>query len=157
MLTMNRFGHLLYKLAIIYLLGVIFWLLLHIQNADAKHWNSPQPYNVEVEDKYEWRYTSDRHSVEKCKIIYEENQINSNNAVKGAILGAIIGNIISDGDNDATTGGALVGAIAGANTDPIEGTKKKVCNIEKKRVQVYSHSVMTFWLDSKYYELRFYK
>ena len=156
MLTMNRFGHLLYKLAIIYLLGVIFWLLFHIP-AHAKHWTEPQPYNVEVEDIYEWRYTSDRHSVEKCKTIYEENLSNSENALKGALIGGIIGNLISDGDDTATAGGALMGALVGADTDPITGVKKRVCNIEKKRVQVYSHSVMTFWLDSKYYELRFYK
>lgn len=156
MLTMNRFGQLMYKLAIIYLLGVIFWLLFHIP-AHAKHWTEPKPYNVQVEDIYEWRYTSDRHSVEKCVIIYEENQTNSKNALKGALIGGIIGNIISDGDDTATAGGALMGAIVGADTDPITGVKKKVCNIEKKRVQVYSHSMMTFWLDGKYYELRFYK
>jgi len=50
-----------------------------------------------------------------------------------------------------------MGAIVGADSDPITGPKKKVCNIEKKRVQVYSHSMITFWLDGKYYELRFYK
>ena len=146
----------MYKLAIIYLLGVIFWLLFHIP-AHAKHWTESQPYNVQVEDIYEWRYTSDRHSVEKCKIIYEENQTNSQNALKGALIGGIIGSIISDGDDTATAGGALMGAIVGADTDPIHGVKRKECKVEKKRVQVYSHSVMTFWLDSKYYELRFYK
>lgn len=154
--VMKDFKRLIYKLLVLYLIGVIAWLSL-IVPADAKHWNSPQPYNVEVEDVYEWRYTSDRHSVEKCKIIYEENQTNSQNAIKGAILGAIIGNIISDGDNTATTGGAVVGAIAGAGVDPIDGVKKKVCNIEKKRIQVYSHSVITFWLSGDKYELRFYK
>ena len=157
MLTMNKFGHMIYLLVKIYLIGVIFWLLLHIQNADAKHWNSPQPYNVEVTDIYEWRDTSDRHSVEKCKIIYEENQTNSQNALKGALIGGIIGNLISDGDDTATAGGALMGAIVGADSDPITGPKKKVCQVEKKRVQVYSYSMMTFWLDGKYYELRFYK
>ena len=156
MTAMNKFGHMIYLLVKIYLIGVIFWLLLTIPG-HAKHWTEPQPYNVQVEDIYEWRYTSDRHSVEKCKIIYEENQSNAENALKGALIGGIIGNIISDGDDTATAGGALFGAIAGANTDPIHGVKKKVCNVEKKRVQVYSHSVMTFWLDSKYYELRFYK
>ena len=156
MLTMNKFGHLMYKLAIIYLLGVIFWLLFHIP-AYAKHWNTPQPYNVEVEDVYEWRYTSDRHSVEKCKIIYEENKTNGQNALKGALIGGIIGSIISDGDDTATAGGALMGAIVGADTDPIHGVKKKVCNIEKKRVQVYSHSIISFYLDGNKYELRFYK
>lgn len=156
MLLMNKFGHLMYKLAIIYLLGVILWLLFHIP-AHAKHWTSEQPYNVQVEDIYEWRYTSDRHSVEKCKIIYEENQSNAENALKGALIGGIIGNIISDGDDTATAGGALFGAIAGANTDPITGIEKKVCKVEKKRVQVYSHSLITFWLSGDKYELRFYK
>lgn len=156
MLIMDNFKRLIYKLLVFYLIGVIFWLLLTVP-ADAKHWNTPQPYNVQVEDIYEWRYTSDRHSVEKCKIIYEENQSNAENALKGAILGAIIGNIISDGDNTATTGGAVVGAIAGAGVDPIDGVKKKVCNIEKKRIQVYSHSMMTFWLSDEKYQLRFYK
>jgi len=156
MLIMDRFLYMVYWIVKVYLIGVILWLLL-IVPGHAKHWNTPQPYNVQVEDIYEWRYISDRHSVEKCKIIYEENQTNSQNAIKGAILGAIIGNIISDGDNTATTGGAVVGAIAGAGVDPIDGVKKKVCNIEKKRVQVYSHSVITFWLSGDKYELRFYK
>ena len=156
MLTMNKFGNMIYWLVKIYLLGVIFWLLLTLPG-HAKHWTEPRPHNVQVEDIYEWRYTSDRHSVEKCKVIYEENQSNAENALKGALIGGIIGNIISDGDDTATAGGALMGAIVGADTDPITGVKKKVCNIEKKRVQVYSHSMMTFWLDGKYYELRFYK
>ena len=156
MTAMNKFGNMIYLVLKIYLIGVIFWLLLTIPG-HAKHWTEPQPYNVQVEDIYEWRYTSDRHSVEKCKIIYEENQSNAQNALKGALIGGIIGNIISDGDDTATAGGALMGALVGADTDALHGVKKKVCNIEKKRVQVYSHSVMTFWLDSKYYELRFYK
>ena len=156
MITMSRFGKLMYKLLLLYLVGVIAWLLL-IVPVNAKHWNTPQPYNVQVEDIYEWRYTSDRHSVEKCKIIYEENQSNTDNALKGALIGGIIGNIISDGDDTATAGGALFGALAGANTDPIHGVKKRVCNVEKKRVQVYSHSVITFWLSGDKYELRFYK
>jgi len=156
MLIMDRFLYLVYWVVKVYLIGVILWLLL-IVPGHAKHWTEPKPYNVQVEDVYEWRYTSDRHSVEKCRIIYEENQSNAENALKGALIGGIIGNIISDGDDTATAGGALFGAIAGANTDPIHGVKKKVCKVEKKRIQVYSHSVMTFWLDSKYYELRFYK
>ena len=156
MLIMDRFLYLVYWVVKVYLIGVVFWLLLTMPG-HAKHWTSEQPYNVQVEDIYEWRYTSDRHSVEKCKIIYEENQTNSQNALKGALIGGIIGSIISDGDDTATAGGALFGAIAGANTDPITGVKKKVCNIEKKRVQVYSHSVITFWLSGDKYELRFYK
>jgi len=156
MIVMDRFLYLVYWLVKIYLIGVIAWLLL-IVPADAKHWTSEQPYNVQVEDIYEWRYTSDRHSVEKCKTIYEENLSNSENALKGALIGGIIGNIISDGDETATAGGALFGALAGANTDPIHGVKKKVCKVEKKRIQVYSHSLITFWLSGDKYELRLYK
>lgn len=156
MLIMNRFLYLVYWIVKVYLIGVIFWLLL-IVPSQAKHWTEPKPYNVQVEDVYEWRYTSDRHSVEKCKIIYEENQSNAENALKGALIGGIIGNIISDGDDTATAGGALMGALVGADTDPITGVKKRVCNIEKKRVQVYSYSIISFYIDGDKYELRFYK
>jgi uncharacterized protein YcfJ len=154
--VMDNFKRLIYKLLVLYLIGVIFWLAL-IVPADAKHWSSGQPYNVILEDVYEWRYTTDKHSVEKCQVIYKENKTNGENAIKGALLGAIIGNLISDGDNTATTGGAVFGALAGANVDPIEGVKKKKCTYEKKKVEVYSHSVIKFWLSGKKYELRFYK
>ena len=127
--VMDNFKKLMYRLLVLYLVGVAFWLALSVP-AESRHLQATgQPYNMVIKDVYEWRYTTDKNSVEKCQIIYEENKTNSENAIKGALLGAIIGNIISDGDNTATTGGALMGALAGGNVDPVEGVKKK--NIEQ--------------------------
>ena len=155
--VMDNFKKLMYKLLVLYLVGVAFWLALSVP-AESKHLQiTGQPYNMVIKDIYEWRYTGTKESVEKCKIVYEENQTNSENVLKGALLGAIIGNIVSDGDNTATTGGALVGALAGGNVDPVEGVKKKRCTYEKKKEKIYSHSIIRFWASGKKYELRFYR
>lgn len=155
--VMDNFKKLMYKLLVLYLVGVAFWLALSVP-AESKHLQiTGQPYNMVIKDVYEWRYTGTKESVEKCKIVYEENQTNSENVLKGALLGAIIGNIVSDGDNTATTGGALVGALAGGNVDPVEGVKKKRCTYEKKKEKIYSHSIIRFWASGKKYELRFYR
>lgn len=155
--VMDNFKKLMYKLLVLYLVGVAFWLALSVP-VESKHLQiTGQPYNMVIKDVYEWRYTGTKESVEKCKIVYEENQTNSENVLKGALLGAIIGNIVSDGDNTATTGGALVGALAGGNVDPVEGVKKKKCTYQKKKEKIYSHSIIRFWASGKKYELRFYR
>ena len=155
--VMDNFKKLMYRLLVLYLVGVAFWLALSVP-AESRHLQATgQPYNMVIKDVYEWRYTTDKNSVEKCQIIYEENKTNGENAIKGALLGAIIGNIISDGDNTATTGGALMGALAGGNVDPVEGVKKKKCTYQKKKEKIYSHSIIRFWASGKKYELDFYR
>jgi len=157
--TMKNFKNLMYKLLVIYLVGVAIWFGLIVPgDAAAKHLHGTgQPYNMVIKDVYEWRYTGTKESVEKCQIVYENNKTNSENAIKGALIGAIIGNFLSNGDNTATTGGALVGAFTGGNVDPIHGVEKRKCTYHRKREEVYSHSIIRFWASGKKYELRFYK
>ena len=75
--VMDNFKKLMYRLLVLYLVGVAFWLALSVP-AESRHLQATgQPYNMVIKDVYEWRYTTDKNSVEKCQIIYEENKTNS--------------------------------------------------------------------------------
>ena len=84
----------------------------------------------------------------------------SGDMLKGAIIGGIIGNNVGNIENGGAAG-AIIGGILGHNNSKATGGTRQVCNIEtrynEKRVEVYSHSVVTFRHNGKMYSLQFQK
>lgn len=81
--------------------------------------------------------------------------------LKGAIIGGIIGNNVTKNVENGGAVGALLGGIIGHNNSDATGGTRRVCNIQTRYneevVEVYSHSVVTFYHNGRQYSLRFQK
>ena len=81
-------------------------------------------------------------------------------ALKGAIIGGIIGNNVGNIENGGTAG-AIIGGLLGHQNSNATGKTKRVCEIQTRYneevVEVYSHSVVTFYHNGRQYSLRFQK
>ena len=101
------------------------------------------PYNVEVCTNQS--YGGDR----------------TGDTLKGAIIGGIIGNNVTKNVDNGGAVGALLGGIIGHNNSNATGGVQRVCNIQTRYneevVEVYSHSVVTFYHNGRQYKLRFQK
>ena len=101
------------------------------------------PYNVEVCTNQS--YGGDR----------------TGDTLKGAIIGGIIGNNVTKNVDNGGAVGALLGGIIGHNNSNATGGVQRVCNIQTRYneevVEVYSHSVVTFYHNGRQYSLRFQK
>ena len=101
------------------------------------------PYNVEVCTNQS--YGGDR----------------TGDTLKGAIIGGIIGNNVTKNVDNGGAVGALLGGIIGHNNSNATGGTRRVCNIQTRYneevVEVYSHSVVTFYHNGRQYSLRFKK
>lgn len=82
-------------------------------------------------------------------------------ALKGAIIGGIIGNNVTKNVDNGGAVGALLGGIIAHNNSTATGGMQRVCNIQTRYneevVEVYSHSVVTFYHNGRQYSLRFQK
>jgi len=82
-------------------------------------------------------------------------------ALKGAIIGGIIGNNVTKNVDNGGAVGALLGGIIGHNNSNATGGTRRVCNVQTRYneevVEVYSHSVVTFYHNGRQYKLRFQK
>ena len=82
-------------------------------------------------------------------------------ALKGAIIGGIIGNNVTKNLDNGGAVGALLGGMIGHNNSNATGGMQRVCNIQTRYneevVEVYSHSVVTFYHNGRQYKLRFQK
>lgn len=101
------------------------------------------PYNVEV---------CTNHSVSGDK---------TGDALAGAIIGGIIGNNVTKNVDNGGAVGALLGGMLGHSNSNATGGTKRVCQIETRYdeevIEVYSHSIVTFYHNGKQYNLRFQK
>ena len=83
--------------------------------------------------------------------------------LSGAIIGGIIGHQIGNGKDRKNNRniGAVLGGIVGHNNSTATGGSRQVCNIETRynesRVEVYSHSIVTFMHNGRQYSVRFQK
>ena len=81
--------------------------------------------------------------------------------IMGAILGGAIGNNVTKNVDNGGAVGALLGGMLGHSNSKSTGGTRQVCNIETRynesRVEVYSHSVVTFRHNGKMYSLKFQK
>jgi len=82
-------------------------------------------------------------------------------ALTGAIIGGIIGNNVTKNVDNGGAVGALLGGIIGHNNSNATGGMQRVCNVQTRYneevVEVYSHSVVTFYHNGRQYSLRFQK
>jgi len=80
--------------------------------------------------------------------------------LKGAIIGGVIGNNVGDVDNGGAIG-AIIGGMLGHNNSNATGGTRRVCEVQTRYneevIEVYSHSVVTFYHNGKKYQLRFQK
>jgi uncharacterized protein YcfJ len=101
------------------------------------------PYNVEVCTNQS--YGGDR----------------TGDTLKGAIIGGIIGNNVTKNVDNGGAVGALLGGIIGHNNSSATGGTRRVCNVQTRYneevIEVYSHSVVTFYHNGRQYKLRFQK
>ena len=81
--------------------------------------------------------------------------------LKGAIIGGIIGNNVTKNVDNGGAVGALLGGIIGHNSSNASGGMQRVCEIQTRYneeiIEVYSHSVVTFYHNGRQYSLRFQK
>jgi uncharacterized protein YcfJ len=81
--------------------------------------------------------------------------------LKGAIIGGIIGNNVTKNVDNGGAVGALLGGIIGHNSSNATGGMQRVCEIQTRYneeiIEVYSHSVVTFYHNGRKYSLRFQK
>jgi len=82
-------------------------------------------------------------------------------ALTGAIIGGIIGNNVTKNVDNGGAVGALLGGMLGHSNSNATGGTQRVCNIQTRYneevVEVYSHSVVTFYHNGRQYSLRFQK
>ena len=82
-------------------------------------------------------------------------------ALKGAIIGGIIGNNVTKNVDNGGAVGALLGGIIGHNNSNATGGTQRVCEVQTRYneevIEVYSHSIVSFYHNGKQYRLRFQK
>jgi uncharacterized protein YcfJ len=85
----------------------------------------------------------------------------SGDMLTGAIIGGIIGNNVTKNVDNGGAVGALLGGMLGHSNSKATGGTQRVCNIQTRYneevVEVYSHSVVTFYHNGRQYSLRFQK
>ena len=84
----------------------------------------------------------------------------SGDMLKGAIIGGIIGNNVGNVDNGGALG-AVLGGMIGHNNSNATGGTRRVCEVQTRYneevIEVYSHSIVSFYHNGKQYRLRFQK
>ena len=113
----------------------------------------------DVEDIYTNRYVQIPHTQQVCEDVYHGGD-KSGDMLRGAIIGGIIGNNIK-GEKDGGAIGAIIGGMLGHNNSTASPGYSSQCRnvthytTETKRV--YSHSIVKFYHNGRYYEVRFQK
>ena len=113
----------------------------------------------DVEDIYTNRYVQTPHTQQVCEDVYHGGD-KSGDMLRGAIIGGIIGNNIK-GEKDGGAIGAIIGGMLGHNNSTASPGYSSQCRnvthytTESRRV--YSHSIVKFYHNGRYYEVRFQK
>ena len=85
----------------------------------------------------------------------------SGDMLKGAIIGGLIGNNVTKNVDNGGAVGALLGGIIGHNNSNATGGTQRVCEVQTRYngevIEVYSHSIVSFYHNGKQYRLRFQK
>ena len=113
----------------------------------------------DVEDIYTTRYIDVPHTQQVCEDVYHGGD-KSGDMLRGAIIGGIIGNNIK-GEKDGGAIGAIIGGMMGHNnsraTRGVSTQCHNVTNYTTETQRVYSHSIVKFYHNGRYYEVRFQK
>ena len=109
-----------------------------------------------TEDHFKTVIKQKPYTVEICREVAVSGD-KTGDTLKGAIIGGIIGHQI-DHDKGAKAGAIIGGLIGHDKSDAVGGTRNQ-CHIEtryeEERVEVYSHSTITFWDGGNEYTVRF--
>ena len=85
----------------------------------------------------------------------------SGDMLKGAIIGGLIGNNVTKNVDNGGAVRALLGGIIGHNNSNATGGTQRVCEVQTRYneevIEVYSHSIVSFYHNGKQYRLRFQK
>jgi|TARA_B110000211_G_scaffold143079_1_gene163306 outer membrane lipoprotein SlyB len=80
--------------------------------------------------------------------------------LKGGLIGGILGKVITK-NNDGAAAGAVLGGIFGHNNSDATATTRRQCSVEtryeEERINVYSHSIVTFTHNGQQYRVQFTK
>ena len=114
--------------------------------------------NGTVQDHYKTVIKQNPYRVEVCKQVQVPGDKTAD-ALTGAIIGGVIGNNVTKNvENGGAVGALLGGIIAHNNSDATGGTRTQ-CQVEtrydEERVEVYSHSTITFYDNGKRHTLKF--
>jgi uncharacterized protein YcfJ len=130
-----------------------------------------EPKNVKIRDVYIDKHISVPIHVKQCYDVevpmYEtyERKGSAAEAITGGVIGGAVGNQFGSGSGkDVMT---ILGVIIGANAADKKETRQAGYRVEKRcyesnrykneTINVYSHSVMTFYENGKEYEVEFQK
>jgi len=109
-----------------------------------------------TENHYKTVIKQQPYTVEVCKEVAVSGD-KTGDTLKGAIIGGIIGHQI-DHNKGSEIGAVLGGAIGHSNSNATGGYRTQ-CQTERRyneeRVQVYSHSTITFWDGGREYTVKF--
>jgi uncharacterized protein YcfJ len=76
--------------------------------------------------------------------------------LEGAIIGGIIGNQIGDMKGNGTAGAVIGGLMGRQNGGTVtEQQCRTETRYDEETVEVYSHSVITFWENGREYQVRY--
>jgi uncharacterized protein YcfJ len=112
----------------------------------------------QTRDVYKTVIQQKPYTVEVCKQVQVPGDKTADTVV-GTILGGVIGHQIDHKDG-AKIGGVLGGIIGNQNSKAVGGTQTQCqteTRYEEETVEVYSHSVVTFWDNGKEYRVRYQK
>ena len=112
----------------------------------------------QTRDVYKTVIQQKPYTVEVCKQVQVPGDKTADTVV-GTILGGVIGHQI-DHEDGAKIGGVLGGIIGNQNSKAVGGTQTQCqteTRYEEETVEVYSHSVVTFWDNGKEYRVRYQK
>ena len=100
------------------------------------------------------------YNVEVCRDVTTSGD-RTGDTLKGAIIGGIIGNNVTKNVENGGAVGALLGGMIGHNNSNATGGTQRVCNVQTRYneevIEVYSHSIVSFYHNGKQYRLRFQK
>ena len=107
-------------------------------------------------DHYKTVIKQQPYTVEVCKEIAVSGDKTAD-TLTGAIIGGVIGHQI-DHEAGAKVGGVLGGLIGHDRSDAVGGTRtqcQRETRYNEERVEVYSHSTITFWDNNREYTVKF--
>ena len=112
----------------------------------------------QTRDVYKTVIQQKPYTVEVCKQVQVPGDKTADTVV-GTILGGVIGHQIDHKDG-AKIGSVLGGIIGNQNSKAVGGTQTQCqteTRYEEETVEVYSHSVVTFWDNGREHKLRYQK
>lgn len=109
-----------------------------------------------TEDHFKTVIKQKPYTVEICREVAVSGDKTAD-TITGAIIGGVIGHQI-DHKNGAKAGAVIGGLIGHDKSDAVGGTRTQChteTRYEEQRVEVYSHSTITFWDGGSEYTVRF--